>query len=62
MCSAHRRVSNEKTLLEAQTERLKMEQTTLEAKAQEQQAAFSKAEGEIQTLKERESFLPNQVA
>jgi hypothetical protein len=55
------RVSNEKTLLEAQTERLKMEQTTLEAKAQEQQATFVKAEGEIQTLKERESFLTNQL-
>jgi len=55
------RVSNEKTLLEAQTERLKMERTTLEAKAQEQQAAFAKAVGEIQTLKERESFLTNHL-
>jgi hypothetical protein len=55
------RVSNEKTLLEAQTERLKMEQTTLEAKAQEQQDTFVKAEGEIQSLKERESFLTNQI-
>ena len=55
------RISNEKTLLEAQTERLKMEQTTLEAKVQEQQTAFVKAEGEIQTLKEREFFLTNQL-
>jgi DNA repair exonuclease SbcCD ATPase subunit len=55
------RIINEKTLLEAQTERLKMEQTTLEAKAQEQQAAFVKAEGEIQALKEREFFLTNQL-
>ena len=56
------RFSNEKTLLEAQTERLKMEQTTLEAKAREQQDVFVKAKKEIQTLKEREFFLTNQIA
>lgn len=55
------RVSNEKTLLEAQTERLKIERTTLESQAREQQAAYAKAEGEIQTFKERESFLTNQI-
>jgi len=56
------RVNNEKTLLEAQTERLKTERTTLEAQAREQQSRFARAEEEIGKLRQRESYLTNQVA
>lgn len=56
------RVSNEKTLLEAQTERLKTERTTLEAQAREQQVRVTHAEEEIEKLRQRESHLTNQVA
>lgn len=56
------RLSNEKTLLEAQTERLRTERTTLESQTREQQTRFARAEEEIQMLKQRESELTNQLA
>lgn len=56
------RVTNEKTLLEAQTERLKTERTTLEAQTREQQVRVAHAEQEIEKLRQRESYLTNQVA
>ena len=56
------RVSNEKTLLEAQTERLRTERTTLEFQAREQERRVAQAQGEINALKIRESQLTNQLA
>jgi hypothetical protein len=56
------RVGNEKTLVEVQTERLKIQQSTLEAVAQEQQGRVAQVEAEITKLKEHEATLTNQVA
>jgi len=56
------RLSNEKTLLEAQTERLKTERTTLEALTRDQQKRVARADEEIEKLRQRESYLTNQVA
>ncbi|MBI5384492.1 MAG: hypothetical protein HZA90_07360 [Verrucomicrobia bacterium] len=56
------RVSNEKTLLEAQTERLKMERVTLEGQAKEQQMKVERADEELGKLKQRVSLLTNQMA
>jgi hypothetical protein len=56
------RVSNDKTLVEAQTERLKMERTILEGQAREQQAKMSRTMQDVESLKQRESALTNQVA
>ena len=56
------RVNNDKTLLEAQTERLRMERTALETQTREQQARLTRAEDEMNRLKEREASLTNQVA
>jgi chromosome segregation ATPase len=55
------RITNEKTLIEAQTVQLKTERTTLEAQAREQQSIYASAEAEIKKLKEREADLTNQV-
>lgn len=56
------RVSNDKTLLEAQTERLRADRSVLEAQARDQKVAFARAEQEIEILRQRESQLTNQVA
>src|SRR5580658_7761473 len=45
------RIANEKTLVEAQTENLKMEKSTLEAKAEIQEAAFLETSNELLALK-----------
>ena len=55
-------VRNEKLLLEANTVQLKTEKNSLEAQAKEQQTTFARAEEEISKLKQRESFLTNQIA
>jgi DNA repair exonuclease SbcCD ATPase subunit len=56
------RLASEKTLLEAQTERLRADRTTLEYQAREQQTRFARAEDDIQKLRQRESELTNQMA
>jgi len=56
------RISSEKTLVEAQTERLKTERYGLEAQAREQQSRVTQAERTIEDLKSRESTLSNYVA
>lgn len=56
------RISNEKTLLEAQTERLRIDRTTLEAQRLEQQKRLDIEEAELQKLKGEKGNLTNQLA